>query len=124
MKRLTWVVCLFAICALAWAGCDSSDDGKDAVSEGGDKDGAGTGEEQKGEEPSGDFTSESACNAIFECVESNNGFTSVEECVELYTLDCKDADGFLGCTEGCYQEKACDAFSECEPACWETHCKQ
>jgi len=129
MKKLMMIVSCVAVLGLAFGACDSGDDDNG----GGDKDVAaqeegdtGGGEEADtggGEEP-GDFTSATACSKIFECLESNFGFASEAECVELYAADCQSADGFLGCVKACIAEHACDAFTDCEPACWDNHCKQ
>lgn len=129
MKKLMIIVGALVVLGLAFGSCDSGDDDnsgggdKDVAAQEGDTGGGGEADTGGGGEP-GEFTSTSACTAIFDCVESNFGFQNVEECVELYTADCKSPDGFLGCVKGCVDEHACDAFTECEPACWESHCKQ
>lgn len=104
MKRLLGLVFVL-LCAFAIAACDSGDDGDDNTNAG------------------EAFTATTACEAVFECRDDNFGFSSIEDCEGLYVTDCKDAAGFLACGGNCYANEGCNAFSGCEPGCWDTHCK-
>ena len=67
-------------------------------------------------------TTGTVCSKIFECFETNWGFTSEQECQDLFLTDCTNESAYLSCAAGCVAG-SCDALDPCEPNCWDQNCK-
>lgn len=73
-------------------------------------------------------TVEEICDTLFAVCEDGWGWPSVDECYAGfvgnpdYGTTCTDEAGYLSCMSACLDSADCDAFSACEPDCWDGSC--
>jgi hypothetical protein len=72
-------------------------------------------------------TVEDICATVFDCFANAWGWTSEDECQDLWLTGCADSDGYLLCTADCVAADCAgfaleDGTGGCEPDCWSGYC--